>query len=449
MIREGRELIPTAKAFQLMTLLRGLGVEELSATGADRRVGVQARADGARQARARRVHARNRRDDEAHRHEGEGVRPRHRPGRLRDAGDAVPELRRRGQGELPALHLQRQAGRQPTAAASRSARRPPAAPSSWPRSSSCCARRRSVRSTGSVRRPVGRSRPRSSSSTTTTKKNWKLEFDFGDDGREETGEPVDFTGQEPLGICPKSGGRVFESGQQLRLRACGARPPSRPTPTCDFKSRKIILQQPVAREQMTKLLATGKTDLLDGFVSMRTRRPFKAFLAWDKEAGKVSFEFAPSKFPGRKKPFTRRRPAGAAGCGTRVDRQRRKMPARKKPRAASAPPRRAQGPRKLGPGLTPSRGAGGGHRRRAGRADRGDQEALGLHQGQRRCRTPPTSAPINADDAAAAGVRQAAGDNVRDCRDRRQALELIRRRWHQPPPRRPCWQYDPACSDWF
>ena len=29
-MREGRELIPTAKAFQLMTLLRGLGVEELS-----------------------------------------------------------------------------------------------------------------------------------------------------------------------------------------------------------------------------------------------------------------------------------------------------------------------------------------------------------------------------------------------------------------------------------
>ncbi len=27
LLREGRELIPTAKAFQLMTLLRGLGVE--------------------------------------------------------------------------------------------------------------------------------------------------------------------------------------------------------------------------------------------------------------------------------------------------------------------------------------------------------------------------------------------------------------------------------------
>ena len=30
MLRDGRELIPTAKAFQLTTLLRGLGVDELS-----------------------------------------------------------------------------------------------------------------------------------------------------------------------------------------------------------------------------------------------------------------------------------------------------------------------------------------------------------------------------------------------------------------------------------
>jgi DNA topoisomerase-3 len=51
---------------------------------------------------------------------------------------------------------------------------------------------------------------------------------------------------------------------------------------------------------MSKLLATGKTDLLDKFVSMRTRRGFKAMLAWDAEAGKVNFEFAPSKFPPRK-----------------------------------------------------------------------------------------------------------------------------------------------------
>jgi DNA topoisomerase-3 len=44
---------------------------------------------------------------------------------------------------------------------------------------------------------------------------------------------------------------------------------------------------------MSKLLATGKTDLLENFVSNKTRRKFKAFLAFDKKEGKVSFEFEP------------------------------------------------------------------------------------------------------------------------------------------------------------
>jgi DNA topoisomerase-3 len=133
-------------------------------------------------------------------------------------------------------------------------------------------------------------------------KNWKLEFDFGDDrNAAETGEIVDFSGQESLGPCPKCGARVFEHGNNY---VCERSVPTegQPTPTCDFKSGKIILQQPVAREQVAKLLASGKTDLLDKFVSMRTRRAFKAFLAWNKDEGKVTFEFEPraSKFPPRK-----------------------------------------------------------------------------------------------------------------------------------------------------
>ena len=43
---------------------------------------------------------------------------------------------------------------------------------------------------------------------------------------------------------------------------------------------------------MQKLLADGKTDLLDGFVSSRTKRKFKAYLVKG-EDGKVSFEFEP------------------------------------------------------------------------------------------------------------------------------------------------------------
>jgi DNA topoisomerase-3 len=42
-----------------------------------------------------------------------------------------------------------------------------------------------------------------------------------------------------------------------------------------------------------KLLELGKTDLLDGFVSNKTRRKFKAYLVYDKKEGKVVFEFEP------------------------------------------------------------------------------------------------------------------------------------------------------------
>jgi DNA topoisomerase-3 len=64
--------------------------------------------------------------------------------------------------------------------------------------------------------------------------------------------------------------------------------------TCDFRSGRIILQQEILPEQMAKLLNDGKTDLLPGFVSQRTRRPFKAFLVKGKD-GKISFEFEERK----------------------------------------------------------------------------------------------------------------------------------------------------------
>jgi DNA topoisomerase-3 len=51
----------------------------------------------------------------------------------------------------------------------------------------------------------------------------------------------------------------------------------------------MILQQPIEREQMKKLLETGRTDLLTGFVSKKGRR-FKAFLV-KQPGGKIGFEF--------------------------------------------------------------------------------------------------------------------------------------------------------------
>ena len=130
-------------------------------------------------------------------------------------------------------------------------------------------------------------------------KNYKLEFDFGEDKNAESGEIVSFEGQQSLGPCPKCSAGVFELAKNY---VCEKSVPTleQPLPSCDFKTGQVILQQPIERDQMVKLLESGKTDLLDKFVSMRTRRPFKAMLAWDVEAGKVNFEFAPSKFPPRK-----------------------------------------------------------------------------------------------------------------------------------------------------
>ena len=98
------------------------------------------------------------------------------------------------------------------------------------------------------------------------------EFDFGQ-GSGEGEEAPDFSGQEPLGACPKCGGRRVRARHGLHLRE-GRR---RRSGAATSAPARMILQQPIEREQMKKLLATGRTDLLTGFVSKKGRR-FKAFL---------------------------------------------------------------------------------------------------------------------------------------------------------------------------
>ncbi|HCN71839.1 MAG TPA: DNA topoisomerase III [Pusillimonas sp.] len=113
---------------------------------------------------------------------------------------------------------------------------------------------------------------------------YKLEFDFGQNDEDDK-EPVDFSAQTSLGDCPKCGARVFEHGMNYVCEKSVG-----PEKSCDFRTGKMILQQEIAPEQVRKLLSEGKTDLLDGFVSSRTNRKFKAFLA-KQSNGKVGFEF--------------------------------------------------------------------------------------------------------------------------------------------------------------
>jgi DNA topoisomerase-3 len=335
MLREGRELIPTAKAFQLMTLLRGLGVEELSKaelTGEwEYKLAKMEKGEFARDAFMQEIASMTERMvRKAKEYDRDTI-----PGDYAtlqsscpSCGGVVKENYRRytctGKGGVEAgcgfSFGKTPAGRTfEVAEVEQFLRDKKIGPlegfrskAGWPFTSEIILK------------------------FDDETKNYKLEFDFGDDkAGEESGELTDFSAQEPLGGCPKcgaqTGGLVFEHGKNY---VCDHAVPSlvQTVPSCDFKSGQIILQQPIAREQMHKLLATGKTDLLDKLVSMRTRRAFKAMLAWDAEAGKVNFEFAPSKFPPRVPAFKAAAKAAAKAALT---------PATKKVAAKKAPAKKA------------------------------------------------------------------------------------------------------------
>jgi DNA topoisomerase-3 len=354
MLREGRELIPTAKAFQLMTLLRGLGVEELSRpelTGeweyklAQMEQGKLSRDDFMQDIAAMTEHIVKKAKEYDRDTVPGDYATLHAP--CPNCGGVVKENYRRytcvgAEGASEGCDF--------------SFGKSPAGRTFEPAEVEQFLNDKKIGPLEGFRSKAGWPFVAEMALKFSEEdKNWKLEFDFGDDKKnEETGEIVDFSASESLGACPKCGSPVHERGSNF---VCSKTVPTeaQPTPSCDFKSGKIILQQPVEREQMTKLLATGKTDLLDKFVSMRTRRSFKAFLAWNAEENKVSFEFEPrvSKYPPRKTktPFGKVAPTKVAGkTAAKSAAKSAKAPAKKAAKSAAV-----KVPRKAAVGnLTPS-----------------------------------------------------------------------------------------------
>src|SRR5881392_3383184 len=152
---------------------------------------------------------------------------------------------------------------------------------------------------------------------------FRAEFDFGPNGQKNGAtQEVDFSGQEPLGKCPKCSGGIFEFGMSYVCEnSVGA------NKTCDFRSGKVILQRSIDREQVNKLLVNGKTDLLERFIS-RKGRPFKAFLVLtDKKDVGFEFEKRDPKAKKERKPkepaakidFTGKEPIGdCSTCGGKI-----------------------------------------------------------------------------------------------------------------------------------
>lgn len=113
----------------------------------------------------------------------------------------------------------------------------------------------------------------------------KVDFVFDNSPVNANGDKLDLETQESIAICPVCGGRIFET-----LMAYACENSFLETPTCKFKVGKKILSQEITPQQVQKIAAEKKSDLLTGFVSQRTRRKFSAYLVLGEE-GKTTFEF--------------------------------------------------------------------------------------------------------------------------------------------------------------
>lgn len=277
LVREGRELIPTAKAFQLMTLLRGLGVKELTApelTGEwEYKLSQMERGNLGRDAFMQEIARMTQQIvKRAKEYDSDTI-----PGDYAtletpcpNCGGQVKENYRRFACTKCEFSISKIPGSRQFEIAEVEE----------------LLREKTIGPLSGFRSKMGR--PFSAIlklSFDDETKNYKLEFDFGQDQGGDEGEAPDFSAQEPVGACPKCNGRVFEHGMSYVCEHSVANPK-----TCDFRSGKVILQQEITREQMAKLLADGRTDLLPNFKSSRTGRNFKAFLVKQPD-GKIGFEF--------------------------------------------------------------------------------------------------------------------------------------------------------------
>jgi DNA topoisomerase-3 len=274
LIREGRDLIPTAKAFQLLTLLRGLGVAELTMpelTGEwEFKLAQMERGKLDRDAFMNEIAEMTRHIVER----AKGYGTSDVPGDYATLDQPCPRC-----GAVVRENYRRFA----CSGCDWSITKSPSSRLLEPAEAQELMRDKTIGPLHGFRSKMGRP---FSAILKLVEPDWKMEFDFGQsDAGGDSDEAIDFSGAEPVGACPRCQSRVYEHGMSYVCeKSVGA------ARTCDFRSGKVILQQPIERAQMVKLLSDGRTDLLDAFVSSRTRRRFKAFLVRQPD-GKVGFEF--------------------------------------------------------------------------------------------------------------------------------------------------------------
>jgi len=117
-------------------------------------------------------------------------------------------------------------------------------------------------------------------------------FDFGDS--QDSSRQIDFSVLPSIGTCPAcKAGTIHDTGTAWQCSN---------TPACKFRMGKSLCQREIPQEQVIKLIETGKTDLIQKFISKKGR-PFSAYLKL--ENGKVGFEFEERKPAAKKAPRSR------------------------------------------------------------------------------------------------------------------------------------------------
>ncbi|MDP0495033.1 MAG: DNA topoisomerase III [Verrucomicrobiota bacterium JB024] len=115
---------------------------------------------------------------------------------------------------------------------------------------------------------------------------FRVEFDFGDSGENNTDEDLDLSQFPVVGNSPVDNTPVHETPNAYISEGKDAK--GRPT----FRMSRNMLGKPLVPEQVHKLLTARKTDLITGFRSNRTKRLFDAFLLLQDDGG-IKFEFPP------------------------------------------------------------------------------------------------------------------------------------------------------------
>lgn len=127
------------------------------------------------------------------------------------------------------------------------------------------------------------------SETKTGKKGkWKTNFVFDEDEPESAEDLTEDQLIKPLTLKDGTAAQLYATDKAYHV------PELKTKDAPDgFRLGKTILQKELQAGEVEKLFVEGKTPLLDGFISKRTKRPFKAHLTLDFETGKIGFEFAP------------------------------------------------------------------------------------------------------------------------------------------------------------